>query len=578
MKLNYYQVVFEEDREKEEICTEKNDNFQDIDSILGIKKREYKKDQSVKHYEFDLDIYEDIYEVSSTMQSLVKEGKRYLPIFDKLYKDIFLLLYKYEPFIYKEERMKSTSIINNRIIRSLAQTEDLQNLRRNCSLDELNSAIGCEIIGKKAVKIAKKWNQDQEKEKEQSEAINKENNPHHNNQKTLSDLLVEMQEAEDKIKDLSQEKQELEENIENLKNNTSDLSEEDMKNKMQEIDEELEDMQKQADNLEEELSDKLEKSEEDIENLSKEMTEAFNEAEKEVREATSYVRDWGLGDKPNKSSKISFSDKVGALERIRKSKKLKELSDIIGRFKESALKDQKNKHKDGAVAIKSVRIGNDIIHTLPSEKMLLVNKTTKKEFYRKFNQKQLLQYELESDKLKAKGPMVICIDMSSSMKGIKEKWSKAVAIALLEIAQEQKRNFAAILFNEDATEPIIIEKDKKEPEKILDIAERFDGGGTLFETPLQRALEVIEQSKFKKADIVFITDGHSYTHPDFINKFNKFKDEKEFKVLSVLIYAGGKIGNIESLQLFSDDIMTIGELTELEDANSVIAHKIFKSV
>lgn len=174
--------------------------------------------------------------------------------------------------------------------------------------------------------------------------------------------------------------------------------------------------------------------------------------------------------------------------------------------------------------------------------------------------------------------MVICIDMSSSMKGIKEKWSKAVAIALLEIAQQQKRNFAAILFNEDATEPIIIEKDKKEPEKILDIAERFDGGGTLFETPLQKALEVIEQSKFKKADIVFITDGHSYTHPDFINKFNKLKDEKEFKVLSVLIYVGGKIGNIESLQLFSDDIMTIGELAELEDANSVIAHKIFKSV
>ncbi|MGU9539809.1 VWA domain-containing protein [Clostridium tepidum] len=578
MKLNYYQVVFEEDREKEKNSIEKNDNFDDIDSILGIKKREYKKEQSVKHYEFDLDIYEDIYDVSATMQNLVREGKKYLPIFDKLYKDIFLLLYKYEPFIYKEERMKSTSIINNRIIRNLSQTEDLKNLRKNCSLNEINSAIGCEIIGKKAVKIVKKWSKDQEKEKEQSEAINKGNNPKHNNQKTLSDLLVEMQEAEDRIKDLSQEKQEIEENMENLKNNTSDLNEEDMKNRIQEIDKELENMEKQADNLDEELSDKLEKSKEDIENLSKEMAEAFNQAEEEVREATSYIKDWGLGDKPNKSSKISFSDKIGALERIRKSKKLKELSDIIGRFKESALRDQKNKHKDGAVAIKSVNIGNDIIHALTSEKMLLVNKVTKKEFYRKFNQKQLLQYELESDKLKAKGPMITCIDMSSSMKGIKEKWSKAVAIALLEIAQNQKRNFAAILFNEDATEPIIIEKDKKEPEKILDIAERFDGGGTLFETPLEKALEVIEQSKFKKADIVFITDGHSYTHPDFINKFNKVKDDKEFKVLSVLIYAGSKIGNIESLKLFSDDIITIGELAELEDANSVIAHKIFKSV
>lgn len=56
------------------------------------------------------------------------------------------------------------------------------------------------------------------------------------------------------------------------------------------------------------------------------------------------------------------------------------------------------------------------------------------------------------------------------------------------------------------------------------------------------------------------------------------KDDKEFKVLSVLIYAGSKIGNIESLKFFSDDIITIGELAELEDANSVIAHKIFKSV
>ncbi|WP_251860999.1 VWA domain-containing protein [Clostridium sp. Marseille-Q2269] len=578
MKLNYYNVVFEEDREKEQISVEKKEVFQSIDSILGIKKREYKKDQSVKHYEFDMDIYKDIYDISSTMQSLVQEGKRYLPVFDKLYKDIFLLLYKYEPFIYREDKIRSTCIINNRIIRNLAKTEDLQNLRKNCSLHELNSAIGCEIIGKKAVKIAKKWSQNQENEKEQSDGINKENNPHHNDEKTLSDLLIEMQEAEDKIKDLSKEKQELEENIENLKNNISDLSEEDMKNKLQKIDEELENMEKQGDNIEEQLSDKLEESEEEIENLSKEIAEAFNEAEKEVRQATSYVKDWGLGDKPNKSSKIPFADKVEALERIRKSKKLKELSDIIGRFKDSALKDQKNKHKDGAVAIKSVRIGNNIIHTLPSEKMLLTNETTKKEFYRKFNQKQLLEYELESDKLKSKGPMVVCIDMSSSMKGIKEKWSKAVTIALLEIAQEQKRNFAAILFNEDATEPIIIEKGKREPEKILDIAERFDGGGTLFETPLQKALDVIEQSKFKKADIVFITDGHSYTHPDFIDKFNKMKDKKKFKVLSVLIYAGGNIGNIESLQLFSDDIMTIGELTELEDANSVIAHKIFRSV
>ncbi|GAA0748255.1 VWA domain-containing protein [Clostridium oceanicum] len=580
MNVNYYDVIFEEDKNLK-IKKEKKD--EDLDSILGIKKASYKREYSVKHYEFDLDIYEDIYFVSNTMQKLVSKGKSILPVFDNLHKDIFLSLYKYQPLIYDEKNMESIYKINNKVIRKLVKSSEFKNLRKFCSLDEMNSATACEIIGKKALKAVEKFNDLENKKLENMK--NPSNDNKKGEDKTLSQMISAMKEAFENKKELLDEKQKLEEikkdtnkDIDSDLQNFSDSTEEEINNKIKNIDSDIENIEEDIDKFEQDIDDRLKESEKEINDLSKEMTEGFNDVEKQVKESMAYVKDWGLGDKPNKSSRIKFKDKIGALNRIRKSKKLKELSNIIGRFKESALRDQKRRYEEGAVSIKSVKRGNDIIHTLPSEKMLLSNKSTKKEFYRKYSEKQLLEYDLESDKLKSRGPMIVCIDMSSSMKGVKEKWSKAVAIALLEIAQKEKRNYGAILFNEEALDPIIIEKDKKDPEKILDIAERFDGGGTLFETPLNKALDVIRESKFKKADIVFITDGHSYTHPDFINKFNNLKDEKEFKVLSVLIYTSSKIGNIDSLSSFSDDIMTIEELAELESQDSKIIHRIFKSV
>ena len=58
---------------------------------------------------------------------------------------------------------------------------------------------------------------------------------------------------------------------------------------------------------------------------------------------------------------------------------------------------------------------------------------------------QLLCYRLRGADERGRGPMIVCLDGSSSMAGEKEMWSKAVALTLLEIARRQRRLFRFIV-------------------------------------------------------------------------------------------------------------------------------------
>jgi uncharacterized protein with von Willebrand factor type A (vWA) domain len=248
---------------------------------------------------------------------------------------------------------------------------------------------------------------------------------------------------------------------------------------------------------------------------------------------------------------------------------------MIGRFKESAITEQKKKAKHGAVEIKSVTTGDKIQDTLPSDRMNLCNETTKKDFYRRMTEHQLMTYSKEAHKQKNKGPIIVCVDTSGSMSGDAEIWSKALTVGILEVAQMQKRDFACIIYDSSADEPIVIKKDEIAPQKIITCAERFRGGGTSFEAPLNKALDLIKDSTFKDADIVFITDGDCYTSDAFSRKFNQIKQEKEFKTLGVLVNIGYGHTSDSSLKEFCDDIALVSDIADLKDGDSAVNKAIF---
>ena len=102
---------------------------------------------------------------------------------------------------------------------------------------------------------------------------------------------------------------------------------------------------------------------------------------------------------------------------------------------------------------------------------------------------------------------------------------------------------------------------------IIELADYFPGGGTDFEGPLNKAQVFLRESKFKRGDIVFITDGECDVGSDWLKTFIEGKKKLGFQVFSVLIDLTGR-ENPESLKKFSDKVTMISKLTS-KDANEI---------
>ena len=95
---------------------------------------------------------------------------------------------------------------------------------------------------------------------------------------------------------------------------------------------------------------------------------------------------------------------------------------------------------------------------------------------------------------------------------------------------------------------------------VFELAGYFPGGGTNFEEPLDRALEILKGSKFRRGDIVFITDGEAGVGDAWLEGFRRERARLGFKVYSVLIDLGGG-ESWETLSLFSDKVTSVSKLT-----------------
>ena len=98
---------------------------------------------------------------------------------------------------------------------------------------------------------------------------------------------------------------------------------------------------------------------------------------------------------------------------------------------------------------------------------------------------------------------------------------------------------------------------------IFELAEYFPGGGTSFEEPLDKALDILSGSKWNRGDIVFITDGEAAVGGEWLDKFRREKSRLGFKVYSVLIDVSGR-ESWESLTGFSDKVTSVSRLTSEE--------------
>ena len=531
-----------------------------VQEIMGLSNRKETLGYSynaLEHYDVDIDIYNDIVDQSPVMQQTLEEGEELLPTFKYLHQDIFLSLYKYKARVLPEVDMHISTRMNRGIISNLINTPEYISLRHTCRMDQFNAALGTEIIGREAIDILR-------------EAIEK-----LKDLEQKKDAMDRLMEEEEKIDELIEDIEDIDELIEDAKRAGNGSLAAQLEQERQAKEQSVATLKAMANKIAEDC-DELIEDDGLASEVSTTMGSTLTETGKQVQEVSELCEAWGLGTGEN--CQVAFQNKKDAIERIRRSSKLHKLTDLVGKFKESAIVEQKKKAKHGAVEIKGVTTGDKIQDTLPSDRMNLCNDITKGDFYRRMSEHGLLQYSKESNKQKNKGPIIVCVDTSGSMQGDEEIWSKALTVGILEVAQMQKRDFACIIYSSHADKPIVIKKDEIAPQKIIDCAERFHNGGTSFEAPLNEALELIKDSTFKNADIVFITDGDCYVSDNFSRKFKQIKEDKDFRTLGVLVNMGCGHVSDSSLKEFCDNITLVSDIADLNDGNSEVNKSIFGSL
>lgn len=314
------------------------------------------------------------------------------------------------------------------------------------------------------------------------------------------------------------------------------------------------------------LRQKTQRLKEDLEQIDAQaknrlQAEAIKIAQ-ELEDATEETATWG--DTIGTGQRTPPGQKLELGRRLAGNEKLKKLARMVGRMKFNALALRKKVFERSSEELLEVEQGDALHRLLPHELLSLHHPVLRKDFYRRFLDQELIQYSLRGVEEKGKGPMIVCLDGSSSMSGDKEIWSKAVTLTLLEIARKQRRLFRSICFSSADTPLQTLDMNARdryeiETKAVMDLAEYFPGGGTDFQKPLDAALDCLRQSRFKKGDIVFITDGECQVDPQWAENFRDEKERLGFSLFSVLIDMGP--ASLGTLKEFSDRITTIKQLT-----------------
>jgi uncharacterized protein with von Willebrand factor type A (vWA) domain len=207
---------------------------------------------------------------------------------------------------------------------------------------------------------------------------------------------------------------------------------------------------------------------------------------------------------------VSPDEMIALAQQWRQNPDLFEMAKMIGRMQRDIRYTRTNRVVGGREEIIDVTLGDDLSLLLPLEKVKLKNDLLRRDFFRRFYERSLIQYETQGNASAGRGPLIICIDGSGSMGGMPNVWARSVALSFITIAKKEKRDAAAVEFSArgQVKRWDFMAKEPVNPLNIIDFASHMFHGGTDITQGIESSKELIDQVQaFKSADIVVITDG-----------------------------------------------------------------------
>ena len=165
----------------------------------------------------------------------------------------------------------------------------------------------------------------------------------------------------------------------------------------------------------------------------------------------------------------------------------------------------------------------------------------------------------------------IISDQDSSLEFLSSMFFSLMFVKLFDFARQQENRRLPVCVNVLMDEFCNISLLDSTTDDILSAATHFFGGGTDFEAPLNKAMELIGDG-FENADAVIITDGQCKVSEKFSEKFREEKLKNRVTVTGILLDKLSSCG--DSLVPFCDKIYRTSKFSEDEIALKIIGKKV----
>jgi uncharacterized protein with von Willebrand factor type A (vWA) domain len=506
---------------------------------------------------YDRRTWNEIVADAPSIGDLAESGDRLVPHFGALMQDLFFALFKMNPIFRKSGDVRLAAALNRTILEQIVPSAPFQALRSRTALEEDKAAIAAIVMSEHALEMMKSeklinrgemldlWDlarqeQDLEARAEAVKAVDEIRQSQEN-----QDESVPAQEKTDQAT-----KKELAE-MADAAERAAKVSEARLNQKSRQFETQMKGADQTA-----------------LKRMQLKTAELAGEIDQAAEDSHDFSREFGQGGRVAAGARLELG------RRLARNKKLGELARMVGRFKQDARALKRKTLERGVAEAYDIELGSELGRLIPAELLAMHHPVLKRDFHRRVLEGTVLQYRLRDDEQKGKGPMVVCIDVSSSMQGDKEMWSKAVALTLMDIARRQRRLFRAVMFSSGDVSLKVLDLNRErryQPDlnKVVEMAEYFPGGGTDFESPIDAAVELLGEKKLKRGDIVIITDGESQVSPQWLARLRERKDDLDFSIFAVLVDVGS--AETSSLAQFADRITSVKRISD-EHARDIFLH------
>lgn len=275
------------------------------------------------------------------------------------------------------------------------------------------------------------------------------------------------------------------------------------------------------------------------------------EQSNELNESMSNL--WGT--QPGVGKELTdLSEKRELAKKLNNNEQLKRLAAQLGALKRTWTERKRAaRHKATYESIVGATFGNDITKAFSTELALANTAEGRALFALKYSQKTLLtkDYEANSKNL-GKGPIIMYIDVSGSMSGTRELWSKALAFVIADKALKERREVQINLFDVRIEHSTTLKVDRKNNSELIDFVQKWSThGGTQFNSVIFHAVKAIPCSK--QADVLMITDGESMAADELVKELNAVKASNGAQWSTLCLQSNAP----EICYQFSDDVFVV---------------------